>query len=238
MAIGRRTFIRGLGGAVALAPRLQFALQAAPSAKVDPKFMVTAKEVHAWHAIKDSKGGPTMTGSRSWHNYMELLEKEFRAMGGVDVFRNSWKFQRWSTTEYPNDSNWWLYVDDKKVKVASYGCNSGWTPAAGLQGPLVVYKEGMEPEELTGKIAIVEKARGGGRKQRQRRLRVPFESRDVSRSVEAAKRRRPVESVPDHGAGLCAGSVDQRRRNRRADRDASVVRGVGRGLHVRRSGVA
>ncbi len=166
--IQRRTFIRGLGGAVALAPGLQFATHAAPVnanpslTKVNPKFMVTAKEVHDWHAAKDSKGGPTMTGSPSWHNYMELLEKELKRMGAVDVFRNPWKFQRWSTTEFPDDSNWSLHVDGKKIKVASYGCNSGKTPEAGVSGALVVYKEGMDPAALKGKIAIVVKERGAG----------------------------------------------------------------------------
>ncbi len=91
--------------------------------------MVTAKQVNDWHVIKDSKGGPTMTGSPSWHNYVELLEKEMRGMGVVDIFRNDWKFTRWwSTTEYPDDSEWSLHVEGKKIKVASYGCNSGKTP--------------------------------------------------------------------------------------------------------------
>jgi hypothetical protein len=166
--IERRTFIRGLGGAVALAPGLQFAVHAAPSntnpnlTKVNPKFMVTAKEVHDWHAAKDSKGGPTMTGSPSWHNYMELLEKELKRIGAVDVFRNPWKFQRWSTTEFPDDSNWSLHVDGKKIRVASYGCNSGKTPDAGVTGELVAYKEGGDPEKYRGKIAIVVKERGAG----------------------------------------------------------------------------
>jgi hypothetical protein len=163
--IERRTFIRGLGGAVALAPGLQFAAQratAAPVTKINPKFLVTAKEVHAWHAIKDSKGGPTITGSPSWHNYVELLEKQLHGMGCVDIFRNSWKFQHWSTTEFPDDSNWSLHVDGKKIRVASYGCNSGKTPEAGVTGGLVVYKQGMDPAALKGKLAIVEKARGTG----------------------------------------------------------------------------
>ena len=79
--ITRRRFIQGMGTAVVLAPGIR--LRAAqPDArlhpaltKVDRKFLPTAREVRAWHAIKDSKGGPTLTGSPSWHNYLEMLEK-------------------------------------------------------------------------------------------------------------------------------------------------------------------
>lgn len=166
--VGRRTFIRGLGAAVTLAPGLQLVSRAAPTnanpslTKVNPKFLVTEKEVHAWHTVKDSKGGPTMTGSPSWHNYIELLEKELRGVGVVDIFRNPWTFTRWSTTEFPDDSNWSLHVDGKKIKVASYGCNSGKTPDAGVTGELVAYKDGANPEAYRGKIAIVMKERGAG----------------------------------------------------------------------------
>ncbi len=164
--IERRTFIRGLGAAVTLAPGLRFASGATGAnpdlTKPNPKFMVTAKQVHDWHVIKDSKGGPTMTGSPSWHNYVELLEKEMRGMGVVDIFRNPWTFTRWSTTEYPDDSAWSLHVDGKKIKVASYGCNSGKTPDAGVKGELVVYKDGMSVDALRGKIAVIVKERGAG----------------------------------------------------------------------------
>ncbi len=166
--IKRRTFIRGLGAAVSLAPGVTLTTARADVAatadltKVNPKFMASPQEVHAWHVAKDSKGGPTMTGSPSWKNYLEILEKGLREAGAVDLYRNSWKFTRWSTTEFPDDSNWSLHVDGKKIKVASSGCNSGSTPEEGVAGELVVYKEGMPAESLHGKIAIVVKARGAG----------------------------------------------------------------------------
>ena len=163
----RRTFIQGLGAAVSLAPGLTLRAETSPPAnphlaKVNAKYLVTPQEVHAWHVLKDSKGGPTMTGSPSWKHYLELLEKELRAAGVVDVFRNPWTFTRWSTTEFPDESNWSLHVDGKKIKVASYGCNSGKTPEEGVTGQLVVYKEGMPAEALRGKIAIVVKERSAG----------------------------------------------------------------------------
>ncbi len=164
----RRTFITGLGASVSLAPGLALAGAREEGAfhpsltKVNPKFLVSAKEVHGWHVVKDSKGGPTMTGSPSWKNYLEFLEKSWREIGVVDIFRNPFPFTRWSTTEFPDDSNWSLHVDGKKIKVASYGCNSGHTPDAGVTGPLVVYTEGMPADALRGKIAIVVKAQGRG----------------------------------------------------------------------------
>jgi hypothetical protein len=160
--MNRRAFIEGFGAAVTLAPGIS--LRAASTkdshpdlTKLNPKLMAAEKEVHAWHVAKDSQGGPTIAGSPSWHNYLELLEKNYRDAGVVDIFRNPIRYTRWSTSEYPDDSNWTLHVDGKKIKVASYGCNSGHTPDEGVTGELVVYKQGMPAEALRGKIAIVEK---------------------------------------------------------------------------------
>ena len=160
--MNRRAFMQGFGAAVTLAPGIS--LRAASTkdlhpdlTKPNPKLMVSEKEVHAWHVAKDSKGGPTIAGSPSWHNYLDLLEKNYRDAGVVDIFRNPIPYTRWYTTEYPDDSNWTLHVDGRKIKVASYGCNSGHTPEDGVTSELVVYKHGMPAEALRGKIAIVEK---------------------------------------------------------------------------------
>jgi len=164
----RRTFITGLGAAVSVAPGIVLRPASAEGTanpnltKVNPKFLVTPQEVRAWHAAKDSMGGPTMTGSPSWKNYLQILEKGLRDSGCVDIFRNRWTFTRWSTTEFPDESNWSLHVDGKKITVASYGCNSGKTPAEGVTGGLVVYKEGMPAASLHGKIALVMKDRAAG----------------------------------------------------------------------------
>ena len=45
----------------------------------------------------------------------------------------------------------------KKIKVASYGANSGATPDAGATAELVLYREGMPAEALRGKIAVIVK---------------------------------------------------------------------------------
>src|SRR5947209_35068 len=118
----RRTFIRGLGAAVSLAPGITLTPARAEGAanpaltNIDRKHLPTPREVQAWHAIKDSKGGPTLSGSPSWQNYLQLLEKEWRAAGVVDIFRNPFTYTRWHTTEFPDDSNWSLHVEGKKIK--------------------------------------------------------------------------------------------------------------------------
>jgi hypothetical protein len=166
--ITRRNFIKGIGTSVVLAPGIRLRAAQADSrthpalTNIDRKFLPTAQEVHTWHALKDSKGGPTLTGSPSWHNYLEMLEKEWRALGVKDIFRNPIRYTRWYTTEYPDDSNWSLQVDGKKIRVANYGANSGHTPDNGVTGDLVVYKDGMPDEALRGKIAVIVKGPSPG----------------------------------------------------------------------------
>jgi hypothetical protein len=166
--ITRRTFMKEMGKAVVLAPGIR--LRAAQPGgrtnpaltRVDRTFLPTADEVRSWHAIKDSKGGPTLTGSPSWHNYLEMLEKEWRTLGVRDIFRNPIRYTRWYTTEFPDDTNWSLHVDGKKIRVANYGCNSGQTPDGGVTSELVVYKAGMADEALRGKIAVIVKSPSPG----------------------------------------------------------------------------
>jgi hypothetical protein len=165
--IERRALIKALGTAVALAPGLRLGAAKTEGAhpaltRVNRKFLPTAKEVRAWHAIKDSKGGPTLTGSPSWHNYLEMLEKEWRTLGVTDILRNPIRYTRWYTTEFPDDSNWSLHVDGKKIRVANYGANSGHTPESGVTGELIVYKSGMPDEALRGKIAVIVKGLSPG----------------------------------------------------------------------------
>jgi hypothetical protein len=160
----RRTFVRGLGAAIALGPaalsgRARGSAGDAPShpdlTRINRKFLITAQDAHAWHVAKDSHGGPTFSGSQSWKNYLELCEKELRARGVVDIFRNPFTYDRWFTSEWPDDSKWSLHVVSEKVQVASYGAYSGTTPEPGVSAPLVVYKPGMPPEALRDKIVII-----------------------------------------------------------------------------------
>jgi hypothetical protein len=164
----RRTFIHGLGAAISLGPaalsgRARGSTVEGPHnpdlTRINPQFLVTAKDAHAWHVAKDSHGGPTFSGSPSWKNYLELCEKELRARGVVDIFRNPFTYDRWFTTEWPDDSHWSLHVGDggggEKIRVASYGAYSGMTPEAGITAPLVLFQPGMSSDAMRNKIVLV-----------------------------------------------------------------------------------
>jgi hypothetical protein len=163
----RRAFVRGFCAAISLGPAALTAAENRDAPRepnnpdlqhINPRFMISLREVRAWHVVKDSMGGPTFAGSPSWKNFLELTEKELHARGVVDIVRNSWKYERWFTTEWPDDTNWSLHIDGKKVRVASYGAYSGVTPDAGVSGALAVYKPGMQAGSLRGKIVIVPSA--------------------------------------------------------------------------------
>jgi hypothetical protein len=176
----RRTFVRGLGAAIALGPaalsgRVHSSAAQGSSGlgssnpdltRINPKFLITAQDAHAWHVVKDSHGGPTFSGSPSWKNYLELCEHELRARGVVDIFRNSFTYDRWFTSEWPDDTNWSLHLGGvapganrgrgrEKIRVASYGAYSGMTPEAGMTAPLVIFHPGMPAEAMRGKIVII-----------------------------------------------------------------------------------
>ena len=145
----RRTFLRGLGAAIALAPGVLLLPSKAAAARagadlrltrIDRSLLVTPETARDWHAVKDSMGGPTIAGSPSWRNFLELCERELSASGAVDLFRHPWRYKRWSTTEWPDDSGWSLRLGESQVRVASYGCNSGTTPESGVTAQLVLYE--------------------------------------------------------------------------------------------------
>src|SRR5262249_22725263 len=115
-----------------------------PLNQINPAYVITPKEATEWHAHKD-KLGPALSGNLSWRNYMEFVEKKLKEYGAVDVMRNTWTYDRWSTSEWPDDSKWSLVSDGKKVKVSSYGCYSGSTSEEGLTAELVYYDAANPP---------------------------------------------------------------------------------------------
>ena len=123
--------------------------------KINRAHLIGAEEAREWHVAKDAHGGPTFSGSPSWRSFVELVEKELRADGVVDIHRNSWKYERWFTTDWPHDANWSLDIGGRKVRVATYGAYSGMTGDAGVTAPLVAYRVGMTPAELRNKILVV-----------------------------------------------------------------------------------
>lgn len=117
------------------------------------EWIVSEEEAIKWHQLKDELG-PALTGNPSWHQFMEFTEKKLREYGVVDLQRNSWTFERWSTSEWPDRSNWSLVSAGKEIEVANYGANSGTTGANGITAELIYYDAQNPPDDISGKIVV------------------------------------------------------------------------------------
>jgi alkylated DNA nucleotide flippase Atl1 len=122
---------------------------------IKKEFLVTPDEAQEWHRYKD-QGGPAFSGNASWHRMMSLVEGELRKAGVVDLTRNRWSFDLWSTTEWPDDSGWKLVSGGSPVQVAHYGAWSGATGADGITAQLLLYDPAKPPpvRDLEGKIVV------------------------------------------------------------------------------------
>src|SRR5215813_8654094 len=142
--------------AATLSPASQAAAQSKsakrPLNQINPAFVITPKEAMEWHALKD-RLGPALSGNPSWRNYMEFVEKKLKEYGAVDITRNAWTYDRWSTSEWPDDSKWSLVSDGRKIKVASYGCYSGSTSEEGVTAELIYYDAANPPKGLAEGLA-------------------------------------------------------------------------------------
>jgi len=146
--------------ALLLAPGLLAATVASSSAdpaRIDPRLMVTADEVRRWHRFKD-EGGPTFSGSEAWHRFVAFVEAGLKGYGVVDITRNRWRYDLWSTSEWPDDSRWRRVSDGAAVRVAHYGAWSGATGPEGVTAPLVRHGPGVPAEALSGKIVVFQAA--------------------------------------------------------------------------------
>jgi hypothetical protein len=126
--------------------------------RINPKFLITVEEAQKIHAAKDSMG-PALSGNASWKNFVGIIETRIRAAGALDVVKNAWTFERWHTSDYPDTSGWSLVSDGKPLRVASYGANSGSTPAEGVTADLVFYEPSNPPSSIAGKIAVIQTIR-------------------------------------------------------------------------------
>jgi hypothetical protein len=145
------TLALSLGAAVPSAQRTA----SAPLTHIDPRFMLTVDEAQRWHSAKDVLG-PALSGTPSWQIYLTIVEAKLRAYGAVDLTRQAWTYDRWSTTEWPDDANWSLVSAGARIRVAHYGANSGSTPPEGVTAPLVSYDPAHPPASIAGKIAVVQ----------------------------------------------------------------------------------
>lgn len=121
--------------------------------RVNPQWMVTPGEAHEWHRLKD-KGGPAFAGNASWHQFVAFVASKLGSYGVVDLTKNSWRYDLWTTSGWPDDSKWRLVSDGAPVKVAHYGAWSGSTGPEGVTAPLLCYTPSLSPESLRGKIVV------------------------------------------------------------------------------------
>jgi hypothetical protein len=113
---------------------------------------VTPDEAYEWAMVKDTNL-PTLTGSPEWQNYVAFLETKLREYGVVDVTKNSWEFERWSTS---NDAtNWSLVSDGEPVNVAFYCAYSGSTGSQGITAEMVFYDHENPPVSIKDKIVVI-----------------------------------------------------------------------------------
>ena len=122
--------------------------------------MLTPEDVYQWHLYKD-KGGPTFSGSESWRSFLGFLEEKLREYGLADMFRNTWTYDRWFTSEWPDDSGWGLESAGKTVKAAGYGANSGSTGPEGITREMVYYDREAPPTDIADKIVVFTTSSGG-----------------------------------------------------------------------------
>ena len=125
---------------------------------INPDFLLAPTEAYNWHAAKDALG-PAFAGNASWQVFMTVVEAKLREYGAVDITRNAWTYDRWHTTEWPDDSNWSLVSDGDPVHVASYGAYSGSTGGDGVTAELIFYDATAPPASIEGKIAVFQTVR-------------------------------------------------------------------------------
>ena len=121
--------------------------------RINPTYMITVDEAQKWHEAKDLLG-PAFSGNPSWKVFLTVIEAKMREYGALDIHRNAWTYDRWYTSEWPDDSNWSLVSNGKKLRIASYGANSGTTPPDGVTADLVFYDPKNPPASIEGKIVV------------------------------------------------------------------------------------
>jgi hypothetical protein len=127
--------------------------------EINQGFMVKPHEAYQWHVLKDA-GGPCFSGNPSWTAFLAFLEEKFEDYGVVDITKNTWNYDRWYTSEWPDDSKWSLISDGVPVSVASYSAYSGSTPEEGITKELIYYNPTSPPaaEAMAGRIVVFQTA--------------------------------------------------------------------------------
>lgn len=109
--------------------------------RVHLPWVVDEDEALAWHRLKDEKG-PTLTGSASWHDFLEFLGSRLSEYGCVDVHRSSWDYDRLETSVWPDDSGWGLVSNGRRMTVSNFGANCVLTDLFDLTGRVAIVTGG------------------------------------------------------------------------------------------------
>ncbi|HEY0940115.1 MAG TPA: hypothetical protein VGE08_08470 [Steroidobacter sp.] len=151
--LSRRDLLFGLGAASFLPyPSGAVAAHVRELTRVDRRWLVSEKEANQWHAAKDEKG-PALTGNASWRQFMTFLENKLGEYGCVDIQRSPWTFTRLESSTWPDDSQWSLAVEGRRVALSNFGANCGLTGPSGVTAPLVLWNPENKPE-VAGKIVV------------------------------------------------------------------------------------
>ncbi len=121
---------------------------------VNPDYMITSSEALAWHQYK-VEAGPTYSGNKAWHRFLSFTEQHLEEIGVKDIAHNAWTYERWYTTDWPDDSQWSLESDGRPVKVAHYGAYSGSTGAEGVTAELILFDPETDMSAYADKIVVV-----------------------------------------------------------------------------------
>lgn len=116
-------------------------------------WVLSEEEAVKWHELKDEKG-PALTGNESWQHFMEFVEQELLGSGVVDIHRNQWSFNRWHSSEWPDNTDWSFVSNGQEIEVANYGANSGSTGPDGITAELVYYDTDGPPVDIANKIVV------------------------------------------------------------------------------------
>jgi len=159
-------YMRSFFAAVLISPLLAGCSDPAPDSSQRPthdmrqfltevrdEWLVSEAEVIRWHELKDQKG-PALTGNPSWQQFMGFVEEQLGESGVIDIQRNSWTFDRWQSSEWPDSSKWSLVSNGESVHVANYGANSGSTGPDGVTAELVFYDPANPPSNFSDKIVV------------------------------------------------------------------------------------
>lgn len=153
MRLHRRTLLSGMGAGAALAMGAGCAhTPSAPLRRLNPAWVISEDEALAWHKFKDSNG-PALTGNPSWHAFLEFLEARLNDYGCVKVQRSPWTFKRMVASLWPDDSDWSLVSNGRRVPLANFGANCGTTDSQGVTAELVVWDPTARPD-VAGKIVV------------------------------------------------------------------------------------